>query len=213
MIYLIMVLAYLLGSVSFSVIAGFLITGEDIRNQGSGNAGATNVFRVLGWRIAIPVLLADFLKGFLPVFFASSIMSVFSLDELLLSVFQPTILFFVVLGHVFPFWFRFKGGKGVATAAGGISALFPLAVPICLFVFVLIISLTRYVSLASLVSAWFLPLLYSPFIFFAKEDLSIVKLLFFIVIAILISFLHRSNIERLLKGEESKTEWVNKIKK
>lgn len=206
MIYLIVVSAYLLGSVSFALIAGFLIIHEDIRLKGSGNAGATNVFRVLGWKIALPVLIADFLKGFLPVFFAPSIMSVFSFDEVPLSIFQLLLLLALVLGHVFPLWFRFKGGKGVATAAGGVSALFPPASPICLFVFIVIIALTKYVSLASLISAWILPIVYGVFMYFTEGDLSIVKLTVFILIALLISILHRNNIKRLLRGEESKLE-------
>ncbi len=207
MIYLIVVSAYLLGSVSFALIAGFIICGEDLRLKGSGNAGATNVFRVLGWKIALPVLLVDFLKGFLPVFLAPSIMSVFSLAELPLSIFQIVLLFSLVLGHVFPIWFRFNGGKGVATAAGGVSALFPPAAPICLFVFILVIAITRYVSLASLISAFFLPIIYSVFMILTKGDFSLVKLAFFIAIATLIIILHRSNIVRLIRGEENQVEW------
>lgn len=210
MIVLILAAAYFLGSVSFAIIAGRVISGLDIREKGSGNAGATNVFRVLGWKIAIPVLLLDFLKGFLPVFFAPRILSRLSPDEFPLSLFQIAILVFVLLGHLFPLWFQFKGGKGVATAAGGVSALFPPALPICLVVFVLVVALTRYVSLASLVSAWFLPILYIVFMILTKGDPALVTLVFFIVIALLISLLHRSNIVRLMRGKENKIEWRRK---
>ena len=208
-----MAAAYLIGSLPFAILAGYLLMGDDIRRRGSGNSGATNVFRVLGWKAAVPVMIADFLKAFIPVYFAPYIMNLFSLENLSLSMFQIGLLFFLILGHVFPVWAKFRGGKGVATAAGGISALFPPAVPFCLAVFLSTIAISRYVSLASLLTAWSLPVYYYLFIKISHREFSILIELFFIVITILISLFHKSNIKRLIKKEELKIDLRKKNNK
>lgn len=198
------IIAYLIGSLPFSIIAGYLLSGEDIRNKGSGNAGATNVFRILGWKAALIVSIADFLKAFLPVFFANKILMIIQADNIQLLYFKIGILIFIILGHVFPVWAQFKGGKGVAAAAGGISALFPPAFPFCLSIFIATVSIGRYVSLASLITAWTLPAFYLFFSLYAERAFSSIILVFFIFTAGLITIFHHKNIVRLLKGNEPK---------
>jgi glycerol-3-phosphate acyltransferase PlsY len=199
--------AYAVGSIPFAVIAGRLWKGVDIRSEGSGNAGATNVYRVLGWKAALAVLAADFAKGFLPVFFSAGLPALMSgsspAGPLSPTVLKIMVLAAAVLGHAFPLWAGFRGGKGVACSAGGITALFPAAAPVCLAVFALTLLFTSYVSAASLVTAWTLPLL--PQIlrrFIPGGEDPVLLTVFFILIALVITVLHRKNIIRLIRGEE-----------
>ena len=194
---------YLLGSIPFAVITGYIVDSTDIRTKGSGNAGATNVFRVLGWKPALIVLLLDFTKAFAPVFWLPQLpyfsSSFYGHTELL----QMALLFCAIIGHAFPIWCQFRGGKGVATAAGGVAAIFWPAVPFCLAVFALTVVLTRFVSLASLLAVWLLPLFYGAFAM-SQKNFSWYLLAFFLLIAALITVLHRKNIGRLLKKQEPK---------
>jgi glycerol-3-phosphate acyltransferase PlsY len=202
---------YLAGSIPFAVMAGHLLKKGDIRNGGSGNAGATNVFRLLGWKAGLAVSIADFLKGLLPVLFLPFAVEWFSkrvLSADMLLFLRIGILAAVVAGHAFPVWAGFRGGKGVACSAGGITAIFPLAAPVCLAVFIATLAVGSYVSVASLVTAWFLPLFYAMVCFFGKTELSPWLLGFFLVLAAGISFLHRKNIRRLIRKEEPKTRFV-----
>jgi len=206
---ILMVLSYMTGSIPFAVIAGLLVKKKDIRNEGSGNAGTTNVFRILGWRAALPVLAADFFKGFLPVFYAPVLMERLSpgiefsggLEEII----SVLILSAVVTGHAFPLWAGFRGGKGVACSAGGITALFPAAAPVCLAVFLLVLKISATVSIASLAAAWSLPLTCGILTMAGMVSFSPVLFLFFIIIAMAITLLHRKNIRRIIRGEEPKT--------
>ncbi|MBB6481436.1 glycerol-3-phosphate 1-O-acyltransferase PlsY [Spirochaeta isovalerica] len=196
--------AYLIGSVPAALLAGFIITGKDIRKEGSGNAGATNVFRILGAKAALPVALFDFSKAFFPVFYSQWLSGFFGIqwdNQLLLKL---LILSAVILGHVFPIWSGFKGGKAVASGAGGVSALFPPALPACLILFLIIAFLTGYVSVASLTAAWFLPIFYRIFTWLAGYHYSPELQVFFIATAIVITVLHRKNIVRLMRGEENR---------
>jgi glycerol-3-phosphate acyltransferase PlsY len=183
------------------------VKGLDIRTTGSGNAGATNVFRLLGWKAAVPVLLADFAKGFLPVFFAGQLLYWLSSGAETAgrpaAVIPIAVLTVIVIGHAFPLWAGFRGGKGVACAAGGITAMVPIAAPFCLGLFILVLIFSSYVSAASLSAAWFLPLFYglAP-VFTSGEALSYLNLAFFIGTAVLITVLHRKNLGRLIRGEE-----------
>ena len=182
-------LAYLCGSVP----VGFLLAslaGIDIRRRGSGNIGATNVARVVGWREGVLTLLGDVLKGFLPV---------------LLSWyfgFEPWAIFWVglasFLGHLYPVFLKFKGGKGVATALGILLAVAPAAMAILASVFVLVALISRAVSLASLIAAVLAPLV----LWLLRYPLPFVSLSF--VLALLIVVRHRENIQRLLAGVEPK---------
>lgn len=187
-------IAYLLGSIPFGFIAGG-IAGIDVRKHGSGNIGATNTLRVLGKKYGYPVFLADVLKGFLAVRIALG-----------LARFDPSTgdfigilaAFFVVAGHSFPIWLRFRGGKGVAAAAGACLSLVPLATLIAVFIWIATFLIFRYVSLASIVAAIALALS-ALFLGYAANP---ILLTFTCLIAALIILRHRSNIVRLLEGRE-----------
>jgi acyl phosphate:glycerol-3-phosphate acyltransferase len=186
--------AYLLGSIPFGFIAG-LIAGVDVRKHGSGNIGATNTLRVLGKKFGYAVFVADVLKGFLAVRIA-----------LWLARFDPSTgyligivaAFFVVVGHSFPIWLRFRGGKGVAAAAGACLGLVPLATLIAVLIWIATFFIFRYVSLASIVAAVALAL-GALFLGYAADP---ILLTFTCLIAALIILRHRSNIVRLLQGRE-----------
>lgn len=156
---LLLLLSYITGSFPTSIIAGKIGKGIDIREHGSGNAGATNVFRILGWKYALVVTLVDIFKGWLP----TAIFAVYLFKELPIQdvgVVQILCGFAAVLGHTFTLFANFKGGKGVGTLGGMLIALFPLAVFLCLIVFSLTVIFTGYVSLGSIFSAISLPIFY-----------------------------------------------------
>lgn len=188
-----LVLSYLSGSIPFAAIAGKL-RGVDLRKHGSGNLGATNVFRVLGWKIGIAVFLADALKGALPVFF---------LPPRIVSPRDPVVWAIAcgiaaIAGHVRPIFLGLrKGGKGVATAAGVFFALAPIPMAVTFAVFVGVVLGTGYVSLGSLISAIVLPGLLLVTLG-PKTPLFIVS----VVIALFVFWTHRTNIGRLRRGEE-----------
>ena len=186
-------LAYVCGSIPFAHIAG-RASGVDLRKHGSGNLGATNVFRVLGWKIGVAVFLADALKGALPVLFlAPRVESAY--DPMIIAIFVGV---FAIAGHVRPLFLKFgKGGKGVATAAGVFLALAPIPMLVTFASFVAIVLATGYVSLGSLVSAVMLPVLLA-FLIGVNSPLFIVS----VIIASFVFFTHRSNIGRLRRGEE-----------
>jgi len=188
-----LVLSYLSGSIPFAAIAGKL-RGVDLRKHGSGNLGATNVFRVLGWKIGIAVFLADALKGALPVFF---------LPPRIVSPRDPVVWAIAcgiaaIAGHVRPIFLGLrKGGKGVATAAGVFFALAPIPMAITFAVFAGVVLGTGYVSLGSLISAIVLPGLLLVTLG-PKTPLFIVS----VIIALFVFWTHRTNIGRLRRGEE-----------
>ena len=188
-----LVLSYLSGSIPFAAIAGKL-RGVDLRKHGSGNLGATNVFRVLGWKIGIAVFLADALKGALPVFF---------LPPRIVSPRDPVVWAIAcgiaaIAGHVRPIFLGLrKGGKGVATAAGVFFALAPIPMAITFAVFVGVVLGTGYVSLGSLISAIVLPGLLLVTLG-PKTPLFVVS----VIIALFVFWTHRTNIGRLRRGEE-----------
>jgi glycerol-3-phosphate acyltransferase PlsY len=181
--------AYFTGAIPTSYIVG-RIKGIDLRQHGSGNLGATNAFRVLGWRAAVPVFIVDILKGWFPTF-------CFPLwdgsDNGLLALAYSGA---AIIGHVFSIYVKFKGGKGVATSAGVLLALAPAAVLIGLVVWTALVFTTGYVSLGSIVSAGVL-----PFVILAMHGVSAVFWLS-IGLAAFVIFAHRANIKRLMRGEE-----------
>jgi len=189
------IIAYFMGSLPTGVIIGKRFKGIDIREYGSKNTGATNAYRVLGKKFGILVLLADALKGWLPVFVAS-IFNVSGWQLILIGV-------MTILGHTLSIFLKFKGGKGVATSLGVFLFLVPNIVLILIAVFGLIAYTTKYVSLASVSAAGLFPILvlFMPI----KQELGKWNMFAFaLIIGLFVIFKHKSNIERLLKGNENK---------
>lgn len=188
--------AYLLGSIPFGVFMAKLFGGADVRRSGSGNIGATNVARVVGPLAGILTLLLDTAKGFFAVWLAARWMHGEALAMVLAGL-------FAMLGHCFPIWLRFRGGKGVATAAGVFLALCPAATLATFILFLLVVGFWRYVSLASIAAAAALPLLiyllWAPH-FAPPQSVTLISL----AIAVLVIYQHRGNISRLARGEEPK---------
>jgi len=191
--------SYILGSVPSAVWVGKLVHGVDVREYGSGNAGATNVFRILGWKTAIPVLLIDAGKGFIAV---KMVTLLHALNPVGSGFIQLQILCGIsaMLGHVFPLFAGFKGGKGVATTAGVILAILPnpFLIAACVFFFVLFV--TQYVSVSSIMAGLSFPI--SVMFIFRTGNQTVI--MFALAVFILILVTHRKNIERLLRGTESK---------
>lgn len=192
-------LAYLAGSVPAAWIAGKL-SGVDIRSRGSGNSGATNALRVLGPGPAAAVLVFDAGKAFFSTLVLPTLLSAgIGPDRTTAGVAAAAAC---VLGHVFPVWLRFRGGKGVATGAAAAAALAPWAALICFVLFLTVAALTRYVSLASLSAALCLPAAYAAL--YRGEVFSVPVFVFFLAAAVLVAAAHRKNIARLRRGEEPK---------
>jgi acyl phosphate:glycerol-3-phosphate acyltransferase len=197
-----MLIGYILGSIPTGVWAGIIFRKIDIREHGSKSTGATNVFRVLGPKLAIPVLIIDIAKGFFAAYLGSHI----NLGDTLLSPNQLGMIagILAIVGHLFPLFARFHGGKGVATGAGMLLFLAPLEVALALVIFAITVGLTRYVSLGSILAALFLSLslLIQKFVYHYPLGNEMVGLAIFILILIL--FTHRANIGRLFQGKENK---------
>lgn len=192
MIWAFLLLAYLVGATPTSYLAGRLVYGIDLRERGSGNLGATNVFRVLGWRAAVPVGLVDVAKGAVPV-------ALFPRwDQTAAPEWALAYGAAAIVGHVFSVYVRFKGGKGVATSAGVFAALAPWATLAALGAWVVVVTLTRIVSLGSLVAAVTLPVA----VYLTGEPM--LELWLAIGLALFVIYAHRSNIGRLLRGEENR---------
>ena len=193
------ILAYLMGSIPTAVWVGKAFHGIDVREHGSGNAGATNVIRVLGWKTGVPVLLTDMAKGclaaLLPLFM--HLAPAGSAQLINLQIFTGLT---AITGHMFPVFAGFKGGKGVATAAGAIAAIHPPVTLVCLGVFILVFIITGIVSVSSMSAGIVLPVML--FTFF--ETPSLLFKIFSIFIAAALFLTHRNNIKRLLKGEEKR---------
>jgi glycerol-3-phosphate acyltransferase PlsY len=192
------IVAYLLGSIPSAVWIGKKYYGIDIREHGSRNAGATNVLRVLGKRAALPVFAIDLSKGFVAVQLAH--LSTFIQGSESMFLFKVGLVAAVVLGHIFPVFAGFRGGKGVATLAGSVLGVFPPAVLLCLATFLVVLIATHYVSLSSMTAGVMFPV-YAWFVFGERSRTLIV---FACVVALLLIFTHRKNIGRLLAGTESK---------
>lgn len=203
-----MVVSYLCGSMPSSVWWGKGFFGVDVREHGSNNAGATNTFRVLGPKAGVPVLFLDVLKGFLPVRLLPlwSGAEPFSDAWTLLRV---LLVLAAVLGHLYPVFAGFRGGKGIATSLGGVLAIHPGSALLCIVVFFLVFSASRYVSLASLSAAVAFPLAVT----FVFHEPSQVLRWFAVVLCAVVFFTHRHNIGRLLKGNENRMTLGGAIRK
>ena len=193
------IIAYLFGSIPTSVWIGRRFYGIDVRTQGSKNAGATNTIRVLGLKAGLPVLLLDIFKGW----FAVYVSAFFVPESYILSqviLYQIIIAFAVVIGHVFPVFANFRGGKGIATLLGVGIALYAWAVLVVVAIFVLVLIITKYVSLGSITASVSFPFL--VIFLFNSDSVSLIVLAIFV--AIFVPLTHRKNIARLLNGNESK---------
>jgi glycerol-3-phosphate acyltransferase PlsY len=196
---IVMVSSYLIGAIPASFIMGKLVRGIDLREHGSGNLGAANTFRVLGPGAAIPVLLFDIGKGFVAVWYLSKLGegNVWIWIAMLAAV-------MVVIGHNYSIFLRFSGGKGVGTTAGAFLALAPQALAICIGIWIVVLLTTRIVSLASMIAAVLLPIsiLLSDELFGSTTHALVLTLS--ILVAILVIYKHRPNIQRLREGKEKK---------
>jgi len=197
------VLAYLVGSIPTALVTGKLLRGIDIRQHGSGNAGGTNVFRVLGWKPGVAVMLVDVFKGFV----ASYIVPQLAYSSAVLSADLLALLCGIaaIIGHIWTVFAGFRGGKGVGTAAGVLLALYPpLVVLICFAVFLLVLFMTRIVSVSSMSAGVAFPTVLSLFRYVWQQPVSVIYYYFSFFAALLILFTHRSNIKRLLNGTENR---------
>ncbi len=193
MIYALLALSYLVGATPTSYWVGRVFHGVDLREHGSGNLGATNALRVLGWKSALPVVLVDTAKGFVPVWLFAEVAG---------ADFVWTLAFgtAAIGGHMFSLWVGFKGGKGMATSAGVFLALAPWAVVVGFVVWLAITFGTGYVSLASIVAAILLP----PLIAFTPHQGGSTLVGFSTALAAFVIWKHRTNIGRLMRGEENR---------
>ncbi|MCG6954580.1 MAG: glycerol-3-phosphate 1-O-acyltransferase PlsY [Gemmatimonadetes bacterium] len=193
MTYLFLALSYVFGATPTSYWVGKAVHGIDLRQHGSGNLGATNAFRILGWKSALPVILVDVSKGFVPVWLFPGLCG---------ASFGWTLAFgaAAIVGHMFSFWVGFKGGKGVGTSAGVFLALAPWAVLGGFLVWLALMIATRYVSVASMGAAVTLPV----FVAFTAHAGGATLTGFTVALAIVVVWAHRSNIRRLIRGEENR---------
>lgn len=200
---LLMILSsYLIGSIPTAIIYGKLTKGIDIREHGSGNAGATNVFRVLGWKAGLLVLVIDMCKGIV----ATTLLFRIALGDIAL---EPELLQIIagltaVFGHIWTVFAGFKGGKGVGTGAGMILGILPQAVLIAIIVFIITVYVTRYVSLGSILGSLTILIYLLIQKYILLQTVSVSLLIFGICIPALIIFTHSSNIVRLANGTENK---------
>ena len=195
-------MAYLLGSLPTSVWLGQAYFGIDVRDYGSGNAGATNTFRVLGRKAGIIVMLVDILKGWTATSLALLLylMNVIPFDDLLMYKLLFGIL--SVIGHIFPVYVGFKGGKGVATLLGMVLAIHTEAALLCMLIFFVVLLTSKYVSLGSMIAALAFPILLLLPRFSPDDPMMIV---FGFVMFAIVVITHQKNIVRLINGEESRT--------
>jgi len=197
---ILIILAYLIGSIPSAVWVSKWVYGIDIREHGSGNAGATNTFRILGAKAGSGVMIADMMKGFIAV--KLSILSSYTWTSEPFVNLQIFLGLAAVVGHIFPIWADFRGGKGIATLFGMILSIHPIVAVSLVLVFLMMLMITRYVSLSSIAASISFPLLIL-FIFNAQaQELS--YRLFAIATAFLVVLTHHKNISRLISGNESK---------
>ena len=201
---LFLIVAYLLGSFPSAVWVGKTFYNKDVREFGSGNAGATNTFRVLGKKAGIPVLLMDIFKGWFSVnliYFVSDSCNPFS-DDVSSSQFEVQLAFGIaaVIGHLFPIYTGFRGGKGIATLLGLLIGLSYPAALAAIVVFVLVFVISKYVSLGSILASSAFPIV----VFFLINEPNSSLKIFSVFVPILTLITHQKNIERLIRGEENK---------
>jgi len=222
---LVVLISYLLGSIPSSIWVGKIYKGVDIRNHGSGNAGATNTFRLLGWRAGLVVSLIDLGKGFVAAYFVSGLAFMVTGEVVTLPNWETeTFVQLVggisaVIGHMFPLYAGFQGGKGVITAAGMLLAIEPISIVVSILVFILVLFTSHYVSLASILSAFCYPLMLLVLRYWTGWEIDGSLIIFGTVCALGIIIKHHSNIKRLINGNENRVRsfspavgWLNKEK-
>lgn len=194
---LLILAAYLLGAIPTSFWIGRWIYGVDLRNEGSGNLGATNAFRILGWRAALPVVIMDVAKGWLPVWLFPHLHGDAGAQWIMAYAAA------VIVGHVFSFWVGFRGGKGVATSGGVFLQLSPWSVLVGFLVWAVFTAATRYVSVGSIGAALALPIA----VYLVPHEGGTGTVYLTAVMAVFVIWAHRSNVSRLLRGQENRFVW------
>ena len=206
---ILIILAYLIGSIPTAVWISKSVFGIDIREYGSGNSGATNTFRILGSKWGSIVMLVDVTKGII----ATSLyvfIPFYLTNELARTNFMIALGMVAILGHIFPIWANFRGGKGVATLLGMALAIQPMVALICLGVFLITLFSTRFVSLSSMLAG----VAFMVLILFIFNERETVYRLFAIIVALMVVITHQKNIGRLLKGTENKVpSFKNRLKR
>ncbi|MFN9236818.1 MAG: glycerol-3-phosphate 1-O-acyltransferase PlsY [Planctomyces sp.] len=194
--------SFLIGGIPFGFLAGRLLLGDDIRRHGSGNIGATNVWRVLGWKAGVLVLLLDALKGMLPVLAAGAVMRWAAVDDR--GQVAPLMSgLAAIFGHMYPVWLGLRGGKGVATALGAVLVAAPLHSAAALVVFVLSLAVSRMVSLASILAALgFLVFHLQKYGMAALSTTRLPLTVFSLIVPAVIIWRHRTNLVRIVNGTE-----------
>ena len=205
---LLTILAYLIGSIPTSIWVSKTKFGIDIRDYGSGNAGATNTYRVLGAKWGTFVMIIDVIKGVIATSLWVSIPYYYT-NELHRTNFMIVLGLVAVLGHIYPIWAGFRGGKGVATLLGMALAIQPAVALLCIVVFLITLFATRFVSVSSMLAG----IAFMILILFIYHEKETSYRLFAIIVAIMVVFTHRNNIKRLLQGNENKVPLFKKKEK
>lgn len=196
---ILIITAYLIGSIPTALIISKSFFGVDIREYGSGNMGATNTFRVLGAKFGTIVMVGDMLKGILAVALYN-LLPYYLTNELDRTNLMIGLGLAAVLGHIYPIWAQFRGGKGVATLFGMLLAIQPVVAASCVGVFLLVLFLTRYVSLSSILAGVALPIC----VLWVYNEKEVFYRVFAVAVAALVVLTHQKNISRLLKGNENR---------
>ena len=205
---LFLILAYFTGSFPSAVWVGRTFYNKDVREYGSGNAGATNTFRVLGKGAGIPVLLMDVFKGWLSVNYILLVSNSSQLSSTTFFEFQLAFGVAAVIGHLFPIYTGFRGGKGIATLLGLLIGLNAIAAIVAIVVFVIVFLISKYVSLGSILASLAFP--FVVFMILDEKDVNASLELFSVFVPILTLITHQKNIERLIRGEENKVKFDKK---
>lgn len=201
------VLAYLLGSLPSAVWLGQAYYGIDVRDFGSGNAGATNTFRVLGRKAGILVMALDIFKGLTAVTLATVWMQLGFVAESQIILFKLVFGISAVVGHIFPIYVGFKGGKGVATLLGMVLGINPLVAGLCIAVFIIVLLITKYVSLGSILGTLTFP---TMLLISDVEPNDAILIIFGFTFFIVVLFTHKKNVHRILNGTENKSNFPAK---
>ena len=205
------VVAYLIGSIPTAVWYGEGFFGIDIRQHGSGNAGATNVFRVLGKRAGTIVMLIDVIKGYTAAILSTLLWHADVVAHTEMMTFKIVFGLIAVLGHLYPIFAQFRGGKGVASLLGMMLAIHPEMALVCIGIFLLVVIASQYVSLGSILAALAFPILLLLRIFGEKE--SPLLIVFGFIVFLMVVLTHQKNIGRLWRGQENRTVLIRLRKK